>query len=181
MMRLSNVGDTIVEVLLGLAVLGSVLTAGYSLSTRSLSGVRASQERGEALKIAESQMELLRNYLYGVTSTSSPQYADITIDELTESAFCFYGNFPNSFQVTGNEISNLTLYNGNANAENCRNGDNNRYHIAITTETNLRSVNGPNPSTPVDVQEVVFTINVFWDRIGGGEQQSLQLNYKTVI
>lgn len=56
-------GDTIVEVLIGIAVLGLVLSISYALSNRDTQYIEQSQERGEAQKISEQQLELLRNYL----------------------------------------------------------------------------------------------------------------------
>ena len=52
-------GDTIVEVLLAVAMLAFVVTTASATSTRSTGTVRASQERGEALKIAQSQVEYI--------------------------------------------------------------------------------------------------------------------------
>ncbi|MDB5163796.1 MAG: hypothetical protein JWS12_414 [Candidatus Saccharibacteria bacterium] len=62
MKRLNQLGDTIIEVLICLAILGASLGTAYALSTRSLNGNRASQERGEALKLAQTQIEELRAY-----------------------------------------------------------------------------------------------------------------------
>src|SRR3989344_3190782 len=53
-------GDTIVEVLIALAVLGLVLAGAYVSSNRSLGDSRDAQERGEALKIIESQAEQIK-------------------------------------------------------------------------------------------------------------------------
>lgn len=58
--RLNNRGDTIVEVLLAIAVVSAVLGGAYVATNRSLSGVRQSQERGEALKHVEGQIERLK-------------------------------------------------------------------------------------------------------------------------
>jgi type II secretory pathway pseudopilin PulG len=68
----SNKGDTIVEFMLALSVLGLIIVGGYSIATRSLNGVRVSQERGEALKIAEAQIETVRQKI-----SSTDNYADI--------------------------------------------------------------------------------------------------------
>lgn len=54
-------GDTIVEVLLALAVLGAVLGGAYVITSRNSIINQASQERAQAIKIAESQLEQLRN------------------------------------------------------------------------------------------------------------------------
>lgn len=56
-------GDTVVEVLLSVAVLSLILSISYGLANRSTMAVRASQERSEALKINEAQQESLKTYL----------------------------------------------------------------------------------------------------------------------
>lgn len=56
----SQVGDTIVEVLLSVVIVGLAITLGYGLASRSLRANRQAQERSEALKAAESQLERLK-------------------------------------------------------------------------------------------------------------------------
>lgn len=56
-------GDTVVEVLLSVAVLSLILSISYGLANRSTMAVRASQERSEALKVNEAQQESLKTYL----------------------------------------------------------------------------------------------------------------------
>lgn len=58
--RASQAGDTIVEVMFALAVLGSVLGSAYVVVNRSIITNRLSQERHEAVKLAESQFEKLQ-------------------------------------------------------------------------------------------------------------------------
>lgn len=53
-------GDTIVEVMIAMVVLTLILGAAYAISSRALKTARSSQERGEALKIAESQVENIK-------------------------------------------------------------------------------------------------------------------------
>jgi type II secretory pathway pseudopilin PulG len=57
---LGNKGDTIVEVLLAIAVVSSVMGGAFVSANRSLRGARVSQERGEALKLIEGQLELMK-------------------------------------------------------------------------------------------------------------------------
>ncbi|HTE57553.1 MAG TPA: hypothetical protein VK694_02325 [Verrucomicrobiae bacterium] len=58
--RLGSRGDTIVEVLLAIAVATAVLGGAYASSKNSLAGTRRSQERGEALKLLGGQLERLK-------------------------------------------------------------------------------------------------------------------------
>lgn len=53
-------GDTIVEVLIAIAVISSVLAITYSIMSRNLAMMRDNQERTEAAKLAQGQLEALR-------------------------------------------------------------------------------------------------------------------------
>lgn len=53
-------GDTIVEVLIALAVLGAVLGGAYVVVNRNVRSNQSSQERIQAVKVAESQFERLK-------------------------------------------------------------------------------------------------------------------------
>jgi prepilin-type N-terminal cleavage/methylation domain-containing protein len=53
-------GDTLVEVLIAIAVISLNLAGAYVTTNRSLTATRAAQERGNALKLAESQIEQLK-------------------------------------------------------------------------------------------------------------------------
>jgi len=56
---LNHTGDTIVEVLIAIAIVSVVLGGAYVSANNSLTGTRQAQERGESLKLAEEQIERL--------------------------------------------------------------------------------------------------------------------------
>lgn len=58
--RVGQRGDTIVEVMFALAVLGAVLGSSFVIVNRSAITARMSQERQEAVKLAETQFERLQ-------------------------------------------------------------------------------------------------------------------------
>lgn len=58
--KLKEQGDTIVEVLIAIAVVSLVLGGAYVTTNRSLLATRSAQERSIALKLAESQLERLK-------------------------------------------------------------------------------------------------------------------------
>jgi prepilin-type N-terminal cleavage/methylation domain-containing protein len=58
--QLHQRGDTIVEVMVVLAVLGSAIGISYSTANRSLLNARQAQESSRATTIAQSQVEQLR-------------------------------------------------------------------------------------------------------------------------
>ena len=88
-------GDTIVEVLVAIAVVSLVLTGAYVTTNHSLIDTRAAQERGDALKLAESQLEELRSLaatnnavftqtspfcLYNITTITPATSANCTVN-----------------------------------------------------------------------------------------------------
>lgn len=75
-------GDTIVEVMLAMAVIGMVLGVAYGIANRSVTIGRSAQERSEALKIAESQLELIKEYAAVKAEASGDAPADILADDL---------------------------------------------------------------------------------------------------
>lgn len=58
-------GDTIVEVLIAIAVVSGVLGITYSIMNRNQMIVRTNQERTEASKLAQQQIEMLKGYIAG--------------------------------------------------------------------------------------------------------------------
>jgi prepilin-type N-terminal cleavage/methylation domain-containing protein len=59
--RLDQRGDTIIEVLIAIAIGSLILGITYSTMNRSLITGRRAQERSEALKLAESQLERIKS------------------------------------------------------------------------------------------------------------------------
>ena len=75
-------GDTIVEVLISITVISLVLGGAYVTTNKSLQGTRSAQERGNALKLAESQVEQIK----GVLATNP----SAIFGGATPSPFCVY-------------------------------------------------------------------------------------------
>lgn len=59
--RFSERGDTLVEVLIAIAVSSLILGGAFVVTNRSLQSTRDAQERGNALKVTESQIERIKN------------------------------------------------------------------------------------------------------------------------
>jgi Tfp pilus assembly protein PilV len=60
MIKINERGDTIVEVMISLAVLAAVMGSAYAISNRALIQSRSAQERLQATKLAERQLERLK-------------------------------------------------------------------------------------------------------------------------
>jgi len=73
-------GDTIVEVLIALTVVGTMLTGAYASARRSMFAVMASQERLEALKLAEGQLERVKHHINAGTAIGHNPFC---IDDLS--------------------------------------------------------------------------------------------------
>lgn len=58
-LRSKQAGDTIVEVLIAMAVAAGVLASSYSVVNRTMANARQAQEHSEALEIASKQIEYI--------------------------------------------------------------------------------------------------------------------------
>ncbi len=74
--RLNQVGDTIVEVMVVLAILGSAIGISYATANRSLLNVRQAEESSEGDTLAQEQIEALRSFVQ-YTSTGPESSNDI--------------------------------------------------------------------------------------------------------
>jgi type II secretory pathway pseudopilin PulG len=61
MLRQAAKGDTIVEVLMSIAIVGAVIAGAYALASRSLAEGVSASEHSQAIKMAESQVEALKS------------------------------------------------------------------------------------------------------------------------
>ena len=78
-------GDTIIEVLIAMSVVGLVLGAAFGIANRAALTGRAAQERTDALKVAESQLELLKVYAKDATFNGG-LFSSFCIDQAATSA-----------------------------------------------------------------------------------------------
>jgi type II secretory pathway pseudopilin PulG len=73
--QLGQRGDTIVEVLVSIAVVSLILGGAFVSTNRSLQSTRDAEERGNALKLVESQLEQLkgldRTIIFGTSVPAS--------------------------------------------------------------------------------------------------------------
>lgn len=119
--QLASRGDTIVEVMIAIAVISSVLAGAFSVTQKSSKAVRDSQEKGEMMQLLQGQIELIREKALAAQSTSDAIYSSSTL-------FCMNPadgtrvNFGDTIQVT-----NTTGY-----PDQCKNlGPGSLYAIAV--------------------------------------------------
>lgn len=150
-------GDTIVEVLIAMLVVATVLGGAYASAGHSLNNSRQSQERGEALKLVEGQVEKLRQLANTVNSSIFASPRDI---------FCIDSS--NTVQVaTEPAITSLvqpvSSDNLNSYKAPCKNlGPGQFYNIAIERSSD--------PAYPNQ-----FTVYSRWERAGGNGREELKI------
>lgn len=94
-LKLLDRGDTILEVLIAIAVISTVLAGAYVSSSRSANASRQAQERGEALKLVGEQLERLKaragnasDPVYGPAGTKfCISSANVVVDPI-DPAYC---------------------------------------------------------------------------------------------
>jgi type II secretory pathway pseudopilin PulG len=157
-MKLLNrqTGETIVEVLISVAVLGLILASTYALANQSGQANRQAQERAEALNENSGHLELFKTYLEdeGDLPTST-------------GLFCVYQNSSGELSVKGGingipenaQADPLTGYPGE-----CKSGPDGRYNTAIRKIT--------------DGSGTTYDVITRWDRVSGGGVDELSLLYK---
>ena len=144
-------GDTIVEVLIGIAVLGFVLSMSYALANRDTQYIQQSQERGEAQKISEQQLELLRNYLTPDTDWNAAGYK------------CFNDNNPPQPTTTAGQ---------------CQKGTKDNIGGVMQGRYKVRIVGVDSNS---DGKTDTYTVNTTWSSLTSAPQQSLALSYRLPV
>ena len=133
-------GDTMVEVLIAIAVVSLILGGAYVTTNRSLQATRAAQERSTALKLAESQIERLKGLV------ESDATSDLVFGPAAPDPFCISG-VSNQPQIESHD--DCTVNNSGAPTE-----DEPKYHISIdrTGNTFVLTTTWANVSGQVDDQ-----------------------------
>lgn len=141
-------GDTIVEVLIAIAVISSVVGSAYAITNNSVQSNSLSQQRSKATKVAQTQLEMLKVWTGNITNTPSA---------FDETKFCFYND------ATGMKLERISApvpTNNNTDYPvNCRQ-DGELYMVGISRST-----------------DDIFTAHVNWDG-ATGNRDSVSLAYK---
>ncbi len=149
----SERGDTIVEVLIAIAVITLVLGGAYVTTNKSLQNTRGAQERATALKFAESQFEQLKNVIATNPSKVFPSGGPVP---------------PTTFCITGGvNVYDATVAPQNQNCTLDVNG-------AVATSSS------PQPLFMLKTTRSgnTFTIAETWIDISGKTTDRLQLSYR---
>ncbi len=183
-LKLKNNGDTIVEVLIAVAVLMVVITGGYSIATRSLNGARIAQERSEATMLAQGQLEavyqrvnqaktlaiLANGNLPGGTLNARGSFIGVE-DPLDKDQFTASPLSLDSSKIWDDGFCvDPADGTSKASAESvCSIG---LYKIKVTTELDDISAGK---------KYLIYNVNVSWDKSGGGATEQINLVGRYVI
>lgn len=159
--RLNNSGDTIVEVMIVLAVLGLALSIAYATANRGLQQARNAQEHSQALGIINSQVELLR-------STFAKQAGAAVESQGASGPFCL--------SPTGTVVAITPLASSGADKfeevlANDRLGNATTYPGACIQDTLYNT-------SIVSRGDGVYDFRVRWEGVGSLGRQQEELTYK---
>jgi len=171
---LNRAGDTLVEVMIALAIISSVIGIAYATASRSLRIGLQAQDRLTALKLVEGQIETLKGLLSNPTVRANVYAANkFNRNPGSSNSFCVNGStiyeqdmistdvisdsleFNNSASVSGGNPVGSQVYHyycsvGNASEQ--------RYKLSIERE------DSGTLST--------FIVRARWERIGGGQDET---------
>lgn len=158
--KLKQRGDTIVEVLICLLILGTALGFSYRLASLSTQATRRAQERSEALVFTQSKLEEFK-------SAYTKPGAKAIYDGLSSSdRFCSDLSLASPYKQDINPATQL--YNTTNHPARCASTTTVKYMTAI-------SVSGTTDD------DRVFTIETRWPRFGLGADEVLTLTYRPVL
>ncbi len=168
-LRLKQKGDTIIEVLIVLAVLSSTLGIAFATTNRSNKAMQANKERHQAQLIANSQADLLRSTeiddVVGPTSIRNRLNSPSSLPATQ----CFYINGAGataSIEYMNDEPETGT---------NCHSIDG-IYTVNITCVVPIGSVDIHQNCLDNNDTYNLYRISVTWDSLKGG-QDNVELTY----
>lgn len=161
-LRQKQTGDTIVEVLIAMAVIASMMAGAFVSTRRSSSGMRQSQERVEGLKVAEEQIERLK--------VLADKDAVPLKDASASNYFCI--DFSGNRQESGGSLQPLDTDSFSSA---------NYYINADPNKTCPRQPAGGVTYYPAIVRDLstnTFKVYVRWARAGGGGNEQVTIVYR---
>jgi len=163
MRRFTQSGDTIIEVLVAISVVSIVLGGAYATANRSLNNIRGAQERVEALKLVEGQLERLK--VVSITDESGV-FGTSDIYCLDDGNAIVPANNPTRSMgsIPSLDIDDFSKY-----VSDCQTGASGgvQYNLAIDRQNDA----GGNPGA-------LFAVHARWERVGGNGRDEIIINYR---
>lgn len=147
--KLSQRGDTIMEVLIAVAVLSLILAVTFNLANRSSKANRQAAERSEGTKYVQSQMETLKYYL----GENNPEPSDSEM-------FCLYKDpVSKALSYKTESISEANIDTNYSAATTCRFGIDGRYVVLFKKTGNTYKAYGRWDSVKNNVSEKISMVH----------------------
>jgi Tfp pilus assembly protein PilV len=169
-------GDTIVEVLMSIAIAGAVITGAYAVATRSLQQSITASENTQSLKLAEGQIEALklRQKIAPKDSTDWTQF-------LTANDFCLDITATSNRDVSGAVPANWNLKQNTGNYTGStvnlrRQGAATGYNAICNPST----VDNARYFINIGLSNGTYLVTVRWEAIAGRQQNLTQLYYRAL-
>jgi prepilin-type N-terminal cleavage/methylation domain-containing protein len=154
-MRLGNRGDTIIEIMIVLAILALAISVAYSTASRSLLNARQAHENTEATRLAETQIERLR--LMRNNPAAGPDNIYTTAPKL----YCV-NSTNNKININTNDPYAPLATDDTGGCTQLG-----RYFVSVCYKT---------CSNPLD--DRTFTVMVTWDDVLGQGKDSVRIPYR---
>jgi type II secretory pathway pseudopilin PulG len=148
----AQAGDTIVEVMIVLAVLGMAIGISYATANRSLMNARQAQEASMATELVQSQIEALQTLAGGGTI-------------YTSDTFCI---------TSGGSGPAVHVPSGSTDTA-CQMGEDNRYTVTINWNGATPPADSPQPGADT------FTVKATWDDIEGQGKDTATMSYRIPV
>ena len=154
-------GDTLIEVLLSIAIISLVLAVSYAISTRALQqGVQA-REHTEAMYLLQGQVETLKFREQNSTEAIFKAFEDTANNNFCLDTAANSSADANWGPVVNTQPNSLQQQSSTASGYAATCIKNGKYYINITIPAGYFPLTGIHPT-------YLFTVS--WYRIGGGDQ-----------
>ena len=160
--RPNSRGDTIVEILVVLAILGFAFSISYATANKSLIMARNAQEHSAALQYLDSQVELIR-----------ADSGDSTLYNTANNPFCM--------TKTTDPATNVTVLNHVPAVPPPPTGPVPACTVPVTAngiDYNMTISYAPTPGPGPGVNQDVFTLGIYWDGVSTLGVQHEHMVYK---
>jgi type II secretory pathway pseudopilin PulG len=159
--RLGRRGDTIVEVLVAIVVVSGTLGTAFSTMNSGTQGTRAAHERAEALKLVETQVELLKAAHENRNANVNGRVNAFCLEDDT-SGIIVHESFSTPQSVGSLDGQDLSDYDANCRDNSIPAG----YNLSISEA----SSGGPDAGK--------YTVRARWENINGRTRDQIEIKYK---
>lgn len=167
--KLGRRGDTIVEVLLAIAISSFALTAGYASVDNSLTTEREAQDRSEATQMVQSQAESI-NDIYNTKADQALLVHAINSGD----TFCINDPTIEYAVANGCNFSQLSIAPPDNPTGYIHARTSPSPYYTITVSNSSTTVSNPPPGWTL----YQVTINAKWTNAGGGGEDNLTVVYR---